>query len=588
MSQSNKVRRGKIVNLLLVLMLIVGTIPLVISGYNLISYNANILARDQQLLHLQICKSVASEVSLFLKSSLNILVPLQKSLELNFNPSNPKKVFYQSKTRELINAIFKAHNRILNIRVVFKDARGVEAGYKIDENTPLGKELLNTFYICTKKEFSHVSRPYYSSEFNQVVYVVGKTVLLNNEVEGVITVVFSMNDVYTSIERIYMSGNTVYLLDSAGNIILHPDINVLKKRINISNSPLFKELKKLRSHAISTIPYVDMTSGKPVKMIGTVYMIPETDVAWGVVVQTPERVANIVIQEMERRTVYWILLSVTLALLLSFFFSQRLSNPIQVLTQKTLSITKGNFNERVNIKSRNELGILADNFNLMAEWIENYIQRLKEAAEEYRQLFIGAIRAVAAAIDAKDPYTRGHAERVTFYSLVIAQELGLSPDKIERIQIAALLHDVGKIGIKDEILQKPSMLTDEEFEIMKQHPELGGDIISQIPQLKDVIPGIRYHHESLDGSGYPRGLKGEQIPLSARIIGVADAFDAMTTERPYQKPFSAEAALEIIKKKAGTKFDARVVDAFIRAYKKGKIKLPDQRNIRDRRYIKSS
>ena len=157
---------------------------------------------------------------------------------------------------------------------------------------------------------------------------------------------------------------------------------------------------------------------------------------------------------------------------------------------------------------------------------------------------------------------------------MIAQQLGLSPEEIEKIQIAALLHDVGKIGISDAILQKPSLLTDEEYAVMKQHPELGGNIMSQIQQLEAIIPGMRYHHESLDGTGYPRGLKGDQIPLAARIIGVADAFDAMTTERPYQKPFTAQAALEKIRSIAGRKFDDKVVDALVKAYLGGSVQPP--------------
>jgi HD-GYP domain-containing protein (c-di-GMP phosphodiesterase class II) len=578
-------RRGKIVNLLVVTMLIVGTIPLVISGYNLISYNANILTTDQQLLHLQICKSVADEISLFLQSCLNTVTPLEKSLELGFNPADPKFIFYDSKTRELLNALFHSNNLILNIRAVYLDSRGVQAGYKIREDSELAEELRSVFYQCLNDRFTCISKPYYSEDFNQIVFVIGRTLLVNNKPQGVVTVVFSMAHVYETIYRIYQSGNTTFLLDSRGNIILHPEIRMIRAGINLSKSPIFQELKKLRSHAISTIPFTDSTGGRPVKMIGTVYMIPESDVGWGIVVQTPEDVANVVIQNMQRQTVYWILLSIILALLMSYLFSQRISIPIQMLTGKTLSITKGNFNERVDVHSNNELGILAENFNMMAEWIENYIEQLKQAAEENRQLFLGIIRSLAAAIDAKDPYTRGHSERVTRYSELIARGLGLSAEEIERIQIAALLHDVGKIGISDAILQKPSLLTDEEYAIMKQHPELGGNIMSQIQKLESIIPGMRYHHESLDGSGYPGGLKGEQIPLAARIIGVADAFDAMTTERPYQKPFTAEAALEKIRSMAGRKFDERVVDALVKAYLNGYIRLPGPDSVKQPRYV---
>jgi len=564
-------KRGKIINLLILTMLIVGTIPLIISGYNLVSYNANILATDQQLMHLQICKSVASEISLFLKSCLNILIPLEKELELGFDPAQPKQIFIDEKTKSLLRGIFEAHNRIINIRVLYADGQGSESGYSIkpEEDPELSEELRNTFYRCMKTEFLHISRPYYSDTFNQTMFVIGKTLLVNNEVQGVVTVVFSMEDVQNSIRRASQSRNTAFVLDSKGNIILHPDIRMIRAGINLSASPIFTELRKLRTHAISTIPFTDTTGGNSVEMMGTVYMIPESNVGWGIVVQTPEEVVNVVIQNMRRQTIYWILLSLVLALLMSFFFSQRISTPILQLTEKTLSIAKGKFEERVNISSNNELGILATNFNQMAEEIQDRIKLLQQAAEENRALFMNAIKTLAAAIDAKDPYTHGHSERVTKYAVKIARNMGLSKEEIENIKIAALLHDVGKIGISDAILQKPSQLTEEEYAIMKQHPVLGGNIMNQIPQLREIIPGMNYHHESLDGSGYPLGLKGDEIPMSARIIGVAAAFDAMTTERPYQKPFTHAEAMEKIRSMAGRKFDFQVVEALAKENSNG-------------------
>ena len=139
-----------------------------------------------------------------------------------------------------------------------------------------------------------------------------------------------------------------------------------------------------------------------------------------------------------------------------------------------------------------------------------------------------------------------------------------------------------------DLLQKPGILTEDEYAVMKQHPELGGNIMSQIQQLKHIIPGMRYHHESLDGSGYPRGLKGDEIPLAARIIGVADAFDAMTTERPYQKPLTTDEALEIIYRKAGQKFDRRVVDALAAAVSRGLIDLPNPDDVKKPKYVTST
>jgi putative nucleotidyltransferase with HDIG domain len=180
---------------------------------------------------------------------------------------------------------------------------------------------------------------------------------------------------------------------------------------------------------------------------------------------------------------------------------------------------------------------------------------------------------LAAAIDEKDPYTRGHSDRVAKYSMMLGQQLGLSPEDLDRLRIASLLHDVGKIGVDDRVLKKPGSLTPEEFAIMKQHPTKGANIMRPVAQLKDMLPGIELHHEHVDGRGYPHGLKGEEIPLMARVIAVADTLDAMTTNRPYQSALELDDALRHIRKVAGTKFDQNVVDALEALVRTGKLRL---------------
>ena len=162
--------------------------------------------------------------------------------------------------------------------------------------------------------------------------------------------------------------------------------------------------------------------------------------------------------------------------------------------------------------------------------------------------------------------------RVNRYSVIIAKQLGLSPPEIKDIHVSSLLHDVGKIGIKDSVLNKPGKLTDEEFELIKKHPVLGANIMAPIRQMKNIIPGLRWHHERWHGGGYPDGLEGGQIPLMARVIAVADTFDAITTNRPYQKTMSFEEGHALINEKLkGTALDERVVEAFNRAYQLGLI-----------------
>ncbi len=183
--------------------------------------------------------------------------------------------------------------------------------------------------------------------------------------------------------------------------------------------------------------------------------------------------------------------------------------------------------------------------------------------KDLRELFYKTIKLIAAALDAKDPYTHGHSMRVTMYSMILAKKLNLDDTMLEEIETAGLLHDIGKIGIPQSILCKPGKLTDEEFEVMKSHPEQGEKMLKDIKKLTLISNWLRTHHEKWDGSGYPNGLKGEEIPLSGRIIALADTYDAMTSDRPYRKALSHEIAIDEIKRCAGTQFDPVLAQLFV-------------------------
>ncbi|MEJ7710792.1 MAG: HD domain-containing phosphohydrolase [Pyrinomonadaceae bacterium] len=259
------------------------------------------------------------------------------------------------------------------------------------------------------------------------------------------------------------------------------------------------------------------------------------------------------------------LLAAAVALLIGFFFANQLTQPVRELAAAAHRIAAGDFSQRIRVKSRTEIGDLGDSFNLMTDRIERFVTDLQSAAEENRQLFLGTVKALAAAIDGKDPSTRGHSERVARISVAIGQRMELSDTEVETLRISALLHDVGKIGIDDNILKKPAPLTEEEYEVMKTHPQKGFRIMSQIPAMKDFLSGMYMHHETLDGNGYPQGLFGDEIPLQARIVAVADAFDAMTTDRPYQEAQKFEDALQRVTSFVGTRYDESVVNALIAA-----------------------
>lgn len=202
--------------------------------------------------------------------------------------------------------------------------------------------------------------------------------------------------------------------------------------------------------------------------------------------------------------------------------------------------------------------------NLISIFLEN-----SNLYNELKETFYAISKALAAAIEQRDEYTGNHTHRVEKFSVAAAKEMGFSREELENLAMAGMLHDIGKIAVPDYILRKNGRLTKEEFDIMKTHPSAGVAILKDIKQLKPVIPGIEQHHERIDGKGYPNGLRGNEISLQARIIGVADAYDAMTSDRPYRKGLDDSIALSELIKFKGTQFDSETVDVFLTLYEKG-------------------
>ena len=361
---------------------------------------------------------------------------------------------------------------------------------------------------------------------------------------------------------------SVFLIDRGGELLWWGSADE-QMRLAVRESQLVQDF--VTRPLNMTQEFTIESDGKPERMLGRVSPVEET--GWGVVVHRPVAVAFSAVREMVLNTALSTAVLLVLALAVAVLAARRFSQPIQQFAQTTAEIAAGNFGRRVEaLGPGREINELAADFNRMSRYVQDYVERLRRAARENQELFIGTMRALVAVIDAKDPYTRGHSERVATYARTISKQLGLPAELEHQVWVGALLHDVGKIGVEDRILTKGGVLSEEEYEQMKLHPSIGAEIMSRITQLREMIPAIRWHHEAWNGKGYPDGIKGEQIPLMARIVSVADTFDAITTSRPYQRAYEPAFAVKTIEKLTGTRFDAKVVTAFLRAFKAGQIK----------------
>jgi HD-GYP domain-containing protein (c-di-GMP phosphodiesterase class II) len=428
-----------------------------------------------------------------------------------------------------------------------------------------------------------IGRPQIIRSGQEMALTIAAPVMNGDEIVAAVVAVVSFQEVFKAVQQSSSKSArelldaglpVVFVVDQNGKAVAHPDASIAFSERPMTDLKVVQDWLETGAQVQSALaPFTLDRDGRATPMLGS-YATVELDQnsLLGVIAIQDEAAALVSVSEMRTQTLFISLLAAALALLIGFYFAEKLTRPVRELAAGAQRIAAGDFSQRVKVLGRTELGELGASFNQMTDRIESFVGDLQRSADENHELFLGTVKALAAAIDGKDPYTRGHSERVSRFSVAVAEGLGLPEIEIERIRISALLHDVGKIGIDDRVLKKPSALTDEEFEIMKTHPQKGYKIMSQIPAMRDFLPGMYMHHEMINGEGYPQRLKGDEIPMQARIVSVADTFDAMTTERPYQCAMDLEAALTRLKSFVGTRYDARVVAAFVAACEAGKIR----------------
>ncbi|HWZ80542.1 MAG TPA: HD domain-containing phosphohydrolase [Candidatus Sulfotelmatobacter sp.] len=563
--------RIPIIYLILGVLLAISIIPMYFYSSQVEASNGERLKTNEKLLQNTVTRSLADDLSQHERSLRLMLANLSSAIQVASGGDIGEKNIEAPELRALLENFVSSSDEIAYATLLNSEAKGIRAG-KISPDAFLQRELERAYAAARDgRVYNGQALVVGEGKNARTVFIVSSPVQYGPRFLGMIASVVDLQFLIRRLREVG-GGLTPYVVDAQGRLVAAAtpefatgqdmkNLDIVRNFVESGNKVQLAETREF-----------NMNSGSEhIEMLGT--YSPVTSLDWAVIVQKPLRDAYRDVYDMQRTARLLAILMVLLSIGVSIFAARRITNPLKVLTQSSRALAKGDFSQRVHLWSRTEIGELAQTFNSMSEELERFVEDLKRAADENLALFMGSIQMLAGAVDEKDPYTRGHSDRVTRYCLMIAKEMNQPSSFMEILQVSAQLHDVGKIGIEDHILKKPGALTEEEFEVMKTHTTKGANILRPVTQLAEMLPGIELHHEALDGRGYPYGLKGDQIPLLARVIAVADTFDALTTNRPYQQAHTPDQALQIIKNLAGKRLDPAAVAALLAVYERGEIKI---------------
>jgi HD-GYP domain-containing protein (c-di-GMP phosphodiesterase class II) len=571
-------RRLRILWIVLGALLLVSITPLWLYHRQALKLSEDKLQDTERVQQSEITRSLATETLQFEQGLRGQLLSERQLLALTGWIENVDDPTHAPQLSRLLQDFAENNSNILYVTAVGKQAKGQSAGSFNADQDPFVQAALKRAFTSSIQNFDSISEPFALGQDNRPALVVSIPLLSDGQFAGMVAAVVSLEQLQARLRDASVRDRMVYIVDLDGRIVAYPNTRALVPGSDVrGTSPLAKQVTELpqdlRATQTTNFGMPSKDGRHSVEMIGTYSTIPE--LRWAVIAQRSLDDARVDagVNELTSEALQFVVGVTFAALILGYLFAVGITRPIRGLVESTRAISRAEFHERVEVRGAAEISELAETFNNMAGDIEEHVEKLQQAAEENRELFLGSIRMLAAAIDEKDPYTRGHSGRVAKYSSIIGEGLGLNAEDLDRLRISALLHDVGKIGVDDRVLKKPGQLTEEEFDLMKQHPSKGANIMRPVAQLKEMLPGIELHHERMDGGGYPYGLQGDQIPLMARIIAVADTLDAITTNRPYQSAMDLQYALDRIRSLAVAKFDAKVVHALEAAVAGGQLRL---------------
>jgi HD-GYP domain-containing protein (c-di-GMP phosphodiesterase class II) len=559
-------------------LLLVGLVPLLLTGWSLSERSASELRAVENRYQIQLVQEKASQIEMFGQRYGDLVKSLSNAFEL----SNSLEILSSPQTEAKLGETLKKDPNVLALYVKPVGADSLS----LFRPGAIGKQELETIALdalgASAGEDLFIGPPKKTASSGESVMTMVSQVNVDNRSIASVVAVVSLKEIARSVvgsttlseQEMWSAGlPIIFVVGQNGNAIFHPDQGLVDSQKSLTNLKIVDEWQQSNRQIQSgLVPFTAEFGGNSYDMIGAYSTVRiGSHTTFGVITMQDERKALASVGEMRWQTWMISLAFAFFALLLGSIAARTLTSPLLKLSAAAEKIAAGDLSTRVETRNITEIGTLGRSFNTMSDNLEEYIAKLARAATENRELFVGTVKALAAAIDGKDKYTRGHSERVARISVAIGRQMNMGAEELETLRISSLLHDVGKIAVDDAILKKPSALTDEEFEIMKTHPQKGYKIMSQIPAMKEFLPGMYMHHEMVNGKGYPQGLTDEQIPLQAKIVSVADTFDAMTIDRPYQKGMLLPDALERIRSFVGTRYDPLVVEALIRGCESGEI-----------------
>jgi HD-GYP domain-containing protein (c-di-GMP phosphodiesterase class II) len=565
--------RLPILYLILGVLLLVSIVPMYFYSSRVVTINRDQLKRDEMLLQNTITRTLAEDIALRQDSVRTMLANLSSAIQISSGSDIGGTRVTTPELRALLETFVSSSDSVAYATVLNAEGKGISAG-RVTPDEFLQKQIEDAFNAARDgRAYTGAPIAVGAGKNVRTVLLVSSPVMYSGRFLGAIACVEDLQSLVSRLHDTGTGGLMTYVVDGQGRLVSSSNLAYATGQ-DMKTMEIVRSFVESGGRAqLAATQEFTMGNGKSaVDMLGTYSPVSSLD--WAVVVQKPQKEAYQGIYEMQNVARLLALVAGLVSVVVSIFAARKLIHPLEVLAETSRAIARGDFSQRVQVSSRTEIGELAQTFNTMSQEIEHFVEDLKRAAQENRELFLNSIQMLAGAVDEKDPYTRGHSDRVTKYSVLIAREMGSPESFVETVRISAQLHDVGKIGIEDRILKKPGALTTEEFEIMKTHTTKGANILRSVPQLQQMIPGIELHHESLDGRGYPHGLKGDEIPLLPRIIAVADTFDAITTNRPYQQAHEPMEALLILHTLSKTRLDVKAVTAFSNVFRRGGIKVP--------------